>query len=112
MDGALVSAIGDHYEIAFTDIKLDGADSGNYELATTEFTTQGGDFSIIRAKISLTTSYYTLLKVFDGSTAIKGDYLTGTSSAITSLWASKSHRLTRATTIRAPSSPSTASSAR
>ena len=71
-----VSAIGDHYEIAFTDIKLDGADSGNYELATTEFTTQGGDFSIIRAKISLTTSYYTLLKVFDGSTAIKGDYLT------------------------------------
>ena len=71
-----VSAIGDHYEIAFTEIKLDGADSGNYELATTEFTTQGGDFSIIRAKISLTTSYYTLLKVFDGSTAIKGDYLT------------------------------------
>lgn len=71
-----VSAIGDGYEIAFTDIKLDGADSGNYTLATTEFTTQGGDFSIIRAKISLTTSYYTLLKVFDGSTAINGDYLT------------------------------------
>lgn len=71
-----VSAIGDHYEIAFTEIKLDGADSGNYTLATTEFTTQGGDFSIIRAKISLTTSYYTLLKVFDGSTAINGDYLT------------------------------------
>lgn len=71
-----VSAIGDHYEIAFTDIKLDGADSGNYTLATTEFTTQGGNFSIIRAKISLTTSYYTLLKVFDGSTAINGDYLT------------------------------------
>ena len=71
-----VSAIGDHYEIAFTDIKLDGADSGNYELATTEFTTQGGDFSIIRAKISLTTSYYTLLKVFDGSTAINGGHLT------------------------------------
>lgn len=76
LDGALVSAIGDGYEIAFTDIALAGADSGNYTLATTEFTTQGGDFSIIRAKISLTTSYYTLLKVFDGSTAINGDYLT------------------------------------
>lgn len=71
-----VSAIGDGYEIAFTDIALDGADSGNYTLATAEFTTQGGNFSIIRAKISLTTSYYTLLKVFDGSTAINGDYLT------------------------------------
>lgn len=71
-----VSAIGDGYEIAFTDIKLDGADSGNYKLDIPEFTTQGGDFSIIRAKISLTTSYYTLLKVFDGSTAINGDYLT------------------------------------
>lgn len=71
-----VSAIGDHYEIAFTDIKLDGADSGNYTLKDTAFTTQGGNFSIIRAKISLTTSYYTLLKVFDGSTAINGDYLT------------------------------------
>lgn len=76
LDGKEVSAIGDHYEIAFTEIKLDGADKGNYTLATTEFTTQGGDFSIIRAKISLTTSYYTLLKVFDGSTAINGDYLT------------------------------------
>lgn len=76
LDGKEVSAIGDHYEIAFTEIKLDGAASGNYTLATTEFTTQGGDFSIIRAKISLTTSYYTLLKVFDGSTAINGDYLT------------------------------------
>lgn len=71
-----VSAIGDGYEIAFTEIALDGADSGNYTLKDTAFTTQGGDFSIIRAKISLTTSYYTLLKVFDGSTAIKGDYLT------------------------------------
>lgn len=71
-----VSAIGDHYEIAFTEIKLDGADSGNYTLETKKFTTQGGNFSIIRAKISLTTSYYTLLKVFDGSTAINGDYLT------------------------------------
>lgn len=71
-----VSAIGDGYEIAFTEIKLEGEDSGNYELATTEFTTLGGNFSIIRAKISLTTSYYTLLKVFDGSTAINGDYLT------------------------------------
>ena len=71
-----VSAIGDGYEIAFTEIALDGADSGNYTLATTAFTTQGGNFSIIRAKISLTTSYYTLLKVFDGSTAINGDYLT------------------------------------
>ena len=71
-----VSAIGDGYEIAFTEIKLEGADSGNYTLATPEFTTQGGNFSIIRAKISLTTSYYTLLKVFDGSTAINGDYLT------------------------------------
>ena len=144
LDGALVSAIGDGYEIAF-----------NYTLATPEFITQGGDFSIIRAKINLTTSYYTLSKVFDGSTAINGDYLTinpdaglelykasmvvsgffssanagervsatlvlptrkiisRTSSAIiTRLWASKSHRLTRATTIRAPSSPSTASSAR
>ncbi len=76
LDGAPVSKIGDHYEIAFTEIKLDGADSGNYTLATTEFTTQGGDFSIIRAKISLTTSYYTLLKVFDGSTAINRNYLT------------------------------------
>lgn len=75
-DGEEVSAIGDHYEIAFTEIKLDGADSGNYTLKDTAFTTQGGDFSIIRAKISLTTSYYTLLKVFDGSTAINGDYLT------------------------------------
>lgn len=71
-----VSAIGDGYEIAFTEIALAGAASGNYTLATTEFTTQGGNFSIIRAKISLTTSYYTLLKVFDGSTAINGDYLT------------------------------------
>lgn len=71
-----VSAIGDGYEIAFTEIKLDGAASGNYTLKDTAFTTQGGDFSIIRAKISLTTSYYTLLKVFDGSTAINGDYLT------------------------------------
>lgn len=71
-----VSAIGDGYEIAFTDIKLDGADGGNYKLDITKFTTQGGNFSIIRAKISLTTSYYTLLKVFDGSTAINGDYLT------------------------------------
>ena len=76
LDGALVSAIGDGYEIAFTDIALAGADSGNYKLAPPDFTTQGGDFSIIRAKISLTTSYYTLLKVFDGSTAINGDYLT------------------------------------
>lgn len=76
LNGETVSAIGDGYEIAFTDIALDGADSGNYTLATAEFTTQGGNFSIIRAKISLTTSYYTLLKVFDGSTAIKGDYLT------------------------------------
>lgn len=75
-DGALVSAIGDGYEIAFTEIKLDGADSGNYTLKDTAFTTQGGNFSIIRAKISLTTSYYTLLKVFDGSAAINGDYLT------------------------------------
>ena len=71
-----VSAIGDGYEIAFTNITLDGADSGNYKLNITKFTTQGGNFSIIRAKISLTTSYYTLLKVFDGSTAINGDYLT------------------------------------
>lgn len=71
-----VSAIGDGYEIAFTEIALDGADSGNYTLKDTAFTTQGGNFSIIRAKISLTTSYYTLLKVFDGSTAINGDYLT------------------------------------
>ena len=71
-----VSAIGDGYEIAFTEIALDGADSGNYTLDITKFTTQGGNFSIIRAKISLTTSYYTLLKVFDGSTAINGDYLT------------------------------------
>ena len=76
LNGETVSAIGDGYEIAFTDIALAGADSGNYKLATPEFTTRGGDFSIIRAKISLTTSYYTLLKVFDGSTAIKGDYLT------------------------------------
>lgn len=76
LDGALVSAIGDGYEIAFTDIALAGADSGNYTLATAEFITQGGNFSIIRAKISLTTSYYTLLKVFDGSTAIDDDYLT------------------------------------
>lgn len=76
LDGKEVSAIGDYYEIAFTDIKLDGADSGNYTLKDTAFTTQGGNFSIIRAKISLTTSYYTLLKVFDGSTAINGDYLT------------------------------------
>lgn len=76
LNGETVSAIGDGYEIAFTDIALDGADSGNYTLATAEFTTQGGNFSIIRAKISLTTSYYTLLKVFDGSTAINGDYLT------------------------------------
>lgn len=75
-DGSLVSAIGDGYEIAFTDIALAGADSGNYTLAPPEFTTRGGNFSIIRAKISLTTSYYTLLKVFDGSTAINGDYLT------------------------------------
>ena len=76
LNGETVSAIGDGYEIAFTDIKLDGADSGNYTLKDTAFTTQGGNFSIIRAKISLTTSYYTLLKVFDGSTAINGDYLT------------------------------------
>lgn len=76
LDGALVSAIGDGYEIAFTDIKLGGADGGNYALATVEFTTEGGNFSIIRAKINLTTSYYTLSKVFDGSTAINGDYLT------------------------------------
>ena len=76
LGGEEVSAIGDGYEIAFTDIALAGADSGNYTLATAEFTTQGGKFSIIRAKISLTTSYYTLLKVFDGSTAINGDYLT------------------------------------
>lgn len=76
LNGETVSAIGDHYEIAFTEIKLDGADSGNYTLKDTAFTTQGGNFSIIRAKISLTTSYYTLLKVFDGSTAINGDYLT------------------------------------
>lgn len=76
LNGALVSDIGDGYDIAFTEIKLDGADSGNYTLEITEFTTQGGNFSIIRAKISLTTSYYTLLKVFDGSTAINGDYLT------------------------------------
>lgn len=76
LNGEEVSAIGDGYEIAFTDIALAGADSGNYTLATAEFTTQGGNFSIIRAKISLTTSYYTLLKVFDGSTAINGDYLT------------------------------------
>lgn len=76
LNGETVSAIGDGYEIAFTNIALDGADSGNYTLATPEFITQGGKFSIIRAKISLTTSYYTLLKVFDGSTAINGDYLT------------------------------------
>ncbi len=76
LGGEEVSAIGDHYEIAFTEIALDGAASGNYTLKDTEFTTQGGNFSIIRAKISLTTSYYTLLKVFDGSTAINGDYLT------------------------------------
>lgn len=76
LNGALVSDIGDGYEIAFTNIALDGADSGNYTLKDTAFTTQGGNFSIIRAKISLTTSYYTLLKVFDGSTAINGDYLT------------------------------------
>lgn len=76
LNGDLVSAIGDGYEIAFTNIALDGADSGNYTLKDTAFTTQGGKFSIIRAKISLTTSYYTLLKVFDGSTAINGDYLT------------------------------------
>lgn len=76
LNGETVSKIGDGYEIAFTEIKLAGADSGNYTLATAEFTTQGGNFSIIRAKISLTTSYYTLLKVFDGSTAINGDYLT------------------------------------
>ena len=76
LDGNVVSAIGDGYEIAFTDIKLDGADSGNYTLKDTAFTTQGGNFSIIRAKINLTTSYYTLLKVFDGSTAINGDHLT------------------------------------
>ena len=76
LDGKEVSAIGDGYEIAFTDIALAGADRGNYKLAPPDFTTQGGDFSIIRAKISLTTSYYTLLKVFDGSTAINGDYLT------------------------------------
>lgn len=76
LGGEEVSAIGDGYEIAFTEIALDGADSGNYTLKDTAFTTQGGNFSIIRAKISLTTSYYTLLKVFDGSTAINGDYLT------------------------------------
>lgn len=76
LNGETVSKIGDGYEIAFTEIKLDGADSGNYTLKDTAFTTQGGNFSIIRAKISLTTSYYTLLKVFDGSTAINGDYLT------------------------------------
>lgn len=78
LNGVLVSEIGDGYEIAFTDIALEGADSGNYklEIPESEFTTQGGNFSIIRAKISLTTSYYTLLKVFDGSTAINGGHLT------------------------------------
>lgn len=77
-DGREVSAFGDNYAVRFTNIKLEGADSANYELLANEIITEY-IYAILQNPLIIAQSHFAVSKVYDGTTTVFKDNVTVTS---------------------------------
>lgn len=78
-DGREVSAFGDNYAVRFTNIKLEGADSANYELLANEIITEY-IYAILQNPLIIAQSHFAVSKVYDGTTTVFKDNVTVTSA--------------------------------
>lgn len=78
-DGREVSAFGDNYAVRFTNIKLEGADSANYELLANEIITDY-IYAILQNPLIIAQSHFAVSKVYDGTTTVFKDNVTVTSA--------------------------------
>lgn len=78
-DGREVSAFGDNYAVRFTNIKLEGADSANYELLANEIIT-AYIYAILQNPLIIAQSHFAVSKVYDGTTTVFKDNVTVTSA--------------------------------
>ncbi len=79
-DGREVSAFGDNYAVRFTNIKLEGADSTNYELLANEIITKEYIYAILQNPLVIAQSHFAVSKVYDGTTTVLKDNVTVTST--------------------------------
>lgn len=77
-DGREVSAFGDNYAVRFTNIKLEGADSANYELLANEIITEY-IYAILQNPLIIAQSHFAVSKVYDGTTTVLKENVTVTS---------------------------------
>ncbi len=77
-DGREVSAFGDNYAVRFTNIKLEGADSANYELLANEIITEY-IYAILQNPLIIAQSHFAVSKVYDGTTTVFKNNVTVTS---------------------------------
>ena len=78
-DGREVSAFGDNYAVRFTNIKLEGADSANYELLANEIITEY-IYAILQNPLIIAQSHFAVSKVYDGTTTVFKNNVTVTSA--------------------------------
>ena len=78
-DGREVSAFGDNYAVRFTNIKLEGTDSANYELLANEIITEY-IYAILQNPLIIAQSHFAVSKVYDGTTTVFKDNVTVTSA--------------------------------
>lgn len=78
-DGREVSAFGDNYAVRFTNIRLEGADSANYELLANEIITEY-IYAILQNPLIIAQSHFAVSKVYDGTTTVFKDNVTVTSA--------------------------------
>ena len=78
-DGREVSAFGDNYAVRFTNIKLEGADSANYELLANEIITEY-IYAILQNPLIIAQSHFAVSKVYDGTTTVFKENVTVTSA--------------------------------
>lgn len=78
-DGREVSAFGDNYAVRFTNIKLEGADSANYELLANEIITKY-IYAILQNPLVIAQSHFAVSKVYDGTTTVFKENVTVTSA--------------------------------
>lgn len=78
-DGREVSAFGDNYAVRFTNIRLEGADSANYELLANEIIT-AYIYAILQNPLIIAQSHFAVSKVYDGTTTVFKDNVTVTSA--------------------------------
>lgn len=78
-DGREVSAFGDNYAVRFTNIRLEGTDSANYELLANEIITEY-IYAILQNPLIIAQSHFAVSKVYDGTTTVFKDNVTVTSA--------------------------------